>query len=149
MWNLQEIYEGAGESAAVLALPFEKRQRSRLRATLTNGEEAIVVLPRGGVLRGGDRLRADDGRIVEIKASLEQLSAVYCDDPLLLTRAAYHLGNRHVAVQIDVGRLCYLHDHVLDAMVEDLGLSVRVEIAAFEPESGAYGKHGGHVHHGD
>ena len=130
---------------ATLTLPFEQRQKSRLRTRLDNGEEVGLFLPRGTVLRHGDRLRAADGRVVEVRAAPETVSTARTDDPLRLARAAYHLGNRHVALQLGPGWLRYLHDHVLDGMVRELGLEVIYEQAPFEPEAGAYG--GGH-HHG-
>lgn len=124
-----------------LVLPFEQRSKSRLRTTLANGEEAGLFLERGSVLRGGDLLLADDGRVVEIVAAPETVSTVRSDDPGQLARACYHLGNRHVALQIGQGWVRYLHDHVLDDMVRGLGLSIAVEEAPFEPEAGAYGAH--------
>ena len=130
---------------ATLTLPFELRQKSRLRTRLDSGEEVGLFLPRGAVLRHGDRLRATDGRVVEVCAAPEIVSTGRTDDPLRLARAAYHLGNRHVALQLGPGWLRYLHDHVLDGMVRELGLEVVCEQAPFEPEAGAYG--GGH-HHG-
>ena len=130
---------------ATLTLPFELRQKSRLRTRLDSGEEVGLFLPRGAVLRHGDRLRAADGRVVEVRAAPETVSTARTDDPLRLARAAYHLGNRHVALQLGPGWLRYLHDHVLDGMVRELGLEVICEQAPFEPEVGAYG--GGH-HHG-
>ena len=123
---------------AHLVLPFELRCRSRFRACLTSGEEIGVLLPRGQTLRGGDLLRAPDGRVIEIAAATESVSTVYGTDPSALARAAYHLGNRHVALQVGDGWLRYLHDHVLDAMVHGLGLEVKAEQAPFEPETGAY-----------
>ena len=130
---------------AMLTLPFELRQKSRLRTRLDSGEDVGLFLPRGTVLRHGDRLRATDGRVIEVRAAPETVSTARTDDPLLLARAAYHLGNRHIALQLGPGWLRYLHDHVLDSMVRELGLTVIGEQAPFEPEAGAYG--GGH-HHG-
>jgi urease accessory protein len=130
---------------ATLTLPFEQRQKSRLRTRLDSGEDVGLFLPRGTVLRHGDRLRAADGRVIEVRAAPETVSTGRTDDPLLLARAAYHLGNRHVALQLGPGWLRYLHDYVLDRMVRELGLEVICEQAPFEPEAGAYG--GGH-HHG-
>lgn len=121
-----------------LALPFELRSRSRFRARLTSGEEIGVLLARGQVLRGGDLLRAADGRVIAVEAAAESVSSVHASDASALARAAYHLGNRHVALQIGDGWLRYLHDHVLDDMVRGLGLQVRLEQAPFEPEAGAY-----------
>lgn len=132
-----------------LVLPFQLRTKSRLRTALASGEEVGLFLERGSVLRDGDLLRADDGRVIRVVAAPETVSTVTSDDALALTRAAYHLGNRHVALQIGQGWLRYQHDHVLDDMVRGLGLDVRVEEAPFEPEAGAYGGHSilsGHSH---
>jgi urease accessory protein len=132
-----------------LTLPFQLRNRSRLRTVLETGEEVGLILERGTVLRGGDLLLADDGRVVEVVAAHETVSTVRADDPWQLARASYHLGNRHVALQIGLGWLRYEHDHVLDDMVRGLGLCVTVEPAPFEPEAGAYGGHSllaGHPH---
>jgi urease accessory protein len=147
MLQISQHYHGPLEPTERLTLPFELRQKSRLRCMLDSGEEAGLILERGIVLRGGDRLLADDGRIVAVMAAPEQLSVVASSDPLQLLRAAYHLGNRHVAVQILAGSLRYLHDHVLDDMLRGLGLKVRFETLPFEPEGGAYGRHE-HAHGG-
>ncbi len=124
-----------------LVLPFELRQKSRLRTQLNTGEEVGLNLDRGYILRGGDQLLADDGRVIEIVASPESVSVVTSNDPLQLARAAYHLGNRHVSVQIGPGWLRYLHDHVLDDMVRGLGLPIAIDTLPFEPEAGAYASH--------
>ena len=124
---------------ATLTLPFDLRQKSRLRTRLDSGEDVGLFLPRGTVLRHGDRLRATGGLVVEVRAAPEAVSTARTDDPLLLARAAYHLGNRHVALQLGSGWLRYLHDHVLDGMVRELGLTVIGEQASFEPEAGAFG----------
>jgi len=130
-----------------LELPFELRQRSRLRATLDDGQEVGLTLERGQVLRGGDRLLSDCGQCIEVRAGQEQVSVVRAADPHALTRVAYHLGNRHVALQIEPGELRYRRDHVLDDMVHGLGLSPRHLELPFEPEAGAYGAHAaGHSH---
>lgn len=129
-----------------LVLPFDLRSRSRFRAQLENGEQVGVLLPRGQILRGGDRLLAEDGRTVEVAAAPEWVSTARAADAQLLARVAYHLGNRHVALQIGEGWLRYSHDHVLDEMVRGLGGELQVQQAAFEPEAGAY--HGGHEHGG-
>lgn len=147
MLQITEILEQPEPAAATLTLPFQDRQRSRLRTQLDSGEEAGVMLPRGQVLRGGDCVRASDGRVIEIRAAEETVSTVRCNDLQMLARAAYHLGNRHVPLQVGPGWLRYRRDHVLDDMIRQLGLEVVCEPAPFEPEAGAYG--GGHHHHHD
>ena len=138
-----------GEPDATLTLPLDRRMRSRLRVTLDDGTPAGVFLARGQVLRDGDLLGSVDGRVVQVRAAAEPVSEVRCDDALLLARACYHLGNRHVPLQIGGGLLRYAHDHVLDDMLRGLGLEPRPAQAPFEPEPGAYGggAHGhGHAH---
>lgn len=130
---------------ATLTLTLDQRVRSRLRAVLDNGRETGIFLERGETLKNGDVLTSDDGFVVRVKAASEPVSTVVVQDPHLIARACYHLGNRHVALQIEPGRLRYLHDHVLDDMVRGLGLKVTVEDAPFEPEPGAY--HGQDNHH--
>jgi urease accessory protein len=129
-----------------LALPFESRCKSRLRATLESNEEVGLFLPRGTVLRGGDRLLGNDGRVLEIVSAAEKLMEARSDDPLALARAAYHLGNRHVAVELRKHSVRFGADHVLGEMVRGLGLPVTEIAAPFEPESGAYGAGGAHAH---
>jgi urease accessory protein len=129
-----------------LVLPFGERSKSRLRATLDNGEEAGLFLERGSVLRHGDLLLADDGRVIEVDAAPENVSTVHTADALMLARAAYHLGNRHVALQIGSGWLRYQHDHVLDDMLRGFGLEVVIEELPFEPEGGAYVAASHHTH---
>ena len=141
MLNVIEKLAVARPADVELVLPFQLRTKSRLRTALADGEEVGIVLDRGSVLREGDLLLAADGRIVKVIAAPELVSTVTSNDPLALVRAAYHLGNRHVALQVEAQRLRYQHDHVLDEMVRGLGLSVTVEEAPFEPEAGAYGGH--------
>ena len=121
-----------------LRLPFESRQKSRLRTRLVSGEEVALVLPRGGVLRGGDLLAASDGRVIEVLAAAERLLHVECAAPTDLARAAYHLGNRHVPVQVGAGFLRLAADHVLGDMLKRMGAQVSEVEAPFEPEAGAY-----------
>ena len=98
-------------------------------------------MERGTVLRGGDKLAANDGTVIEVVAAPEMLMEATTSDPLLLAKAAYHLGNRHVAVHLLPGKLRFGADHVLGEMVRGLGLPVAEIEAPFEPESGAYGAH--------
>jgi len=127
-----------------LRLPFEQRQKSRLRAQLASGEEVALMLPRGEVLRGGDLVSASDGRIIEVIAESEKLLHVECASAAAMARAAYHLGNRHVPVEVGDGYLRLAGDHVLEEMLKRLGAKVSHIESAFEPEAGAYGA--GHLH---
>ena len=129
-----------------LVLPFELRSKSRLCTRLESGEEVGIFLTRGLILRGGDLLEANDGRIVQVVAAVEAVMEVRSEAELQLARAAYHLGNRHVAVQLQAGLLRFATDHVLGAMVTGLGLMVTEAQAPFEPEGGAYGAQQGHAH---
>jgi urease accessory protein len=134
-----------GSTMLTLVLPFEQRQKARQRARVNAGFEIGIHVPRGTVLRGGDRLRAGDGTLVEIVAAREPVSTVWCRDLRRLAQLAYHLGNRHVALEVGAGWVRYLSDHVLDALVAQLGHSIVHHEEAFEPEAGAYGGHG-HAH---
>lgn len=144
----------AGEitAQAQLKLPFNLRQKSRLRTKLVTGEDAWLLLPRGEILRGGDRLQASDGRIVEVVSEIEDVLHVECANAMALARAAYHLGNRHVPVQVGDGFLRIAADHVLAAMLKGLDATLTTMHAPFEPEAGAYGSYGadgGGHHHSD
>ncbi len=131
---------------ARVTLPIDVRVKSRARVVLDDGRDAGLILPRGLLLRGGDLLASDDGReVVEVVAAAEPLSVVRCDDPFLLARACYHLGNRHVPLQILPGELRYHHDHVLDEMLKLFDLEVTFASLPFEPEAGAYASEG-HSH---
>jgi urease accessory protein len=124
-----------------LLLPYEARRRSRQRVVLASGDELGYIFPAGTVLRHGDRLMADDGRVVEVDAAPETLLEVRAGDPFGLIRAAYHLGNRHVPVQLGERCLRLQPDHVLAEMLVGLGCAVSEVEAPFDPEGGAYGAH--------
>ncbi|QQE92603.1 urease accessory protein UreE [Providencia rettgeri] len=131
-----------------LCLTMDERTKSRLKVTLSDGQEAGLFLPRGTILKEGDVLATETGEFVTIEAAKEQVSTVYSDDPLLLARVCYHLGNRHVPLQIEAGWCRYFHDHVLDDMARGLGATVSVGLEKYQPEPGAYGgSSGGHHHH--
>ena len=139
-----------------LKLPFDSRQKSRLRTQLVSGEEVALMMPRGEILRGGDLVTASDGRVFEVLAEPEKLLHIESES---LPRIAYHLGNRHVPVQVGEGFLRIAVDHVLEEMLKKLGAKVSEVEAPFEPEAGAYAGahhqhdemgHGGKIHdHGD
>ena len=125
-----------------LRLPFDARQKSRLKTKLVSGEEVGLMLPRGEILRGGDLVSASDGRVIEVLAEPEKLLHIESDS---LPKAAYHLGNRHVPVQVGEGFLRIAEDHVLEEMLKKMGAKVSHVEAPFEPEAGAYA--GGHHQH--
>ena len=124
-----------------LTLPFDLRQRSRLHTTLVSGAKVRLVMPRGEMLRGGDLLQTAAGGVIEVLAAAEKVLHIECATGQALARAAYHLGNRHVPVEVGDGYLRVAEDHVLEAMLRGLGATVTHFEAPFEPEAGAY-------HHG-
>lgn len=139
--------ESAGPVEFTLSLPFELRQKARLRTVLDSGDEVGLFLPRGSPLRDGDVLEADDGRGIRVVAADETLAEARCPDSAQLARVAYHLGNRHAPVQVGPGWVRFAVDEVLAAMVRGLGAQVRTVVAPFEPEGGAYGSgHHPHAH---
>jgi urease accessory protein len=147
MRTLTEHIEAAQIIHTTLTLSFVARQKSRQRVRLDNGEDAALLLPRGTQLRDGDLLGcADAAFVVQVRAAPEQVSHVQTGDPRLLARCCYHLGNRHVPVQIGDHWLRYLQDSVLDELIRGLGLQVQPQLAPFEPEAGAYA-HGAAPHH--
>jgi urease accessory protein len=129
-----------------------ERARTRFRATLSDGSDAVVMLPRGSVVRPGTRLVAESGELVEVVAASEQVYRVSASadsrDPAFdLLRAAYHLGNRHVPVELAPGLLKIERDPVLRDLLLRLDVIVTSAFEAFDPEPGAYG--GGHRHDTD
>ena len=145
--------------ASTVELDWDTRSKSRFDATDSTGRPLGVFLPRGQVLRGGDVLVAEDGSLVRVIASPQPvLRVTACTQhgtPLDLPRAAYHLGNRHVALEVQANHLQLEPDRVLADMLRAMHLIVSEENAAFEPEGGAYGSEAPasavqHVHsHGD
>ena len=131
----EKLASNAAQAAGRLRLAFEHRSRSRQRAKLDTGEEIGMVMPRGEVLHGGDLVLASDGRVFEVVSAPERL--LHIEAPSL-ARIAYHLGNRHVPVQLGDGYLRIAEDHVLEAMLRRLGASLTHVEAPFEPEGGAY-----------
>ena len=147
MLTLNTKVDNADHIDGELILTYDSREKSRLRAALSSGEEIAVYTVRGTVLRDGDLLLGDDGRIVRIVAAPEPTYTVKCATAQGLLRCAFHLGNRHTQAQVGDGFLRIRKDPVLKEMLEGLGATVSEEQAPFEPESGAYG--GGHHHHHD
>ena len=149
MFTLHTKITHADTVEAQLVLPYELREKCRLRATLSSGEEVAVFTARGSVLRDGDLLTGEEGRVVRIVAASEPTYLVRCADPHTLLRCAFHLGNRHTQAQVGDGFLRIRRDPVLKEMLEGLHASVSEESAAFEPEAGAYGGGHGHSHDSD
>jgi len=137
--------------AATLELDWDTRQKSRFAATDSTGRALGIFLPRGTVVRGGDVLVAEDGSLVRVVAAPQAvLRITHCSEhgtPFDLTRAAYHLGNRHVPIELTPAHLQIEPDHVLADMLRAMHLTVVATQAPFEPEGGAY-TGGGHHHHG-
>ena len=130
-------------ASATVTLAFEARRKSRQKVRIDDGEEVGVILPWGETLRHGDVLASASGLVARIVAAAEPVLVIRCSHPRELARVAYHLGNRHVAVEVADSVLKIAPDHVLRAMVEGLGAHVEPSHQPFEPESGAYG---GHMH---
>ena len=135
--------------AAQVELDWDVRQKSRFDATDSQGRALGVFLPRGTLVRGGDVLLADDGSMVVVKAALQPVMVVTAcaehGSPFDLLRAAYHLGNRHVQLELQPDHLQLEPDHVLADMLRQMHLIVTDTNAAFEPVGGAYAA-GGHAH---
>ncbi|MDM0007305.1 urease accessory protein UreE [Variovorax sp. J22G73] len=133
--------------AATIELDWDVRQKSRFDATDSQGRQIGVFLPRGTAVRGGDVLVAEDGSLVRVIAAPQPvLRITHCTahgTPFDLTRAAYHLGNRHVPIELKPDHLKIEPDHVLADMLRSMHLIVVAVDEAFEPEGGAYGSHGG------
>jgi len=141
----QSMEAGAASQPTLkLVLPFDLRQKSRLRTTLSDGTEAALYLPRGTVLRDGDILQAEDGRLVQVESSPENVLVITAATPHELIKAAYHLGNRHTPAELGENYLKIESDPVLKEMLLQLGVGVKADFAPFQPERGAYG--GGHKH---
>ncbi|MBJ2155597.1 urease accessory protein UreE [Variovorax sp. IB41] len=142
--------------AATVELDWDVRQKSRFDATDSQGRQIGIFLPRGTAVRGGDVLVAEDGSLVRVIAAPQPvLRITHCTahgTPFDLTRAAYHLGNRHVPIELKPDHLKIEPDHVLADMLRSMHLIVVAVEEAFEPEGGAYGSHehghGSHDHHG-
>ena len=136
--------------AATVELDWDVRQKSRFDATDSTGRKLGVFLPRGTVVRGDDVLVAEDGSLIVVQAAPQPVLLVTpCAEhgaPFDLVRAAYHLGNRHVPLQLAPDRLLLEPDHVLADMLRAMHLTVTETQAAFEPEGGAYSAGGGHDH---
>ncbi|CAN1543523.1 UreE Urease accessory protein UreE [Burkholderiaceae bacterium] len=138
--------------ATSITLDWDVRQKSRFESTDSAGRQVGVFLQRGQVVRGGDVLVGEDGSLLKVLAAPQAvLRITHCTahgTPFDLTRAAYHLGNRHVPIELQADHLKIEPDHVLADMLRAMHLIVNEVSESFEPENGAYGEHGGGHHHG-
>lgn len=141
--------------AATIELDWDVRQKSRFAASDSLGRELAIFLPRGQAVRGGDVLVAEDGSLIRVIAAAQkvlQITACKTHGSLFdLMRAAYHLGNRHVPIELQPDHLKIEPDHVLADMLRSMHMTVVEADLPFEPEGGAYGGHvtnDGHSHHG-
>lgn len=133
-----------------VTLPYTDRHRRRIVLSDDAGADFLLDLPEAVPIADGDGLELENGGVIHVIAAPEDVADVTCRSPTHLARVAWHLGNRHLAVQILAdGRLRIVWDHVIAAMLEGLGATVERRHAAFQPETGAYAG-GGHGHaHGD
>lgn len=134
-----------GDVTDTLSLPFAQRQKGRFKASTETGLDVGIFLTRGEVLREGDYLKSECGKHFLVQAEAETLTLAKTDDWLAFSKACYHLGNRHVPLQVGELWLTFQPDHVLEEMVELLGLKVESIQSGFNPENGAYAS--SHKHH--
>ena len=140
--------------AATVELDWDVRQKSRFDATDSNGRAIGVFLSRGTLVRGGDVLVLEDGSLVRVQAAPQEVLRITAcaqhGSPFDLMRAAYHLGNRHVPIELKPDHLKIEPDHVLADMLRAMHMTVVTVQEAFEPEGGAYSSqghsHGAHSH---
>lgn len=128
-----------------VVLDYDQRTKGRLKAKAVTGEELGLFLERGKVLRDGDVLECASGDWVLVKSAEETLVEAACDDWLTFSKCCYHLGNRHVPIQVDELKLRMRPDYILEDMLKQLGMETRTVSTGFDPEQGAYS--GGHHHH--
>ncbi|MDC1311456.1 urease accessory protein UreE [Burkholderiales bacterium] len=127
-----------------ISLPFDLRKKCRFKTLSPDGEEVGIFLERGTILADGDRLASEDGRVIRVVAQDEPLLLIMRGSARSLAQLSYHLGNRHVPLEIFDDCLRIAYDEVLKSMVEGLGALTQAVAAPFQPERGAYG--GGHSH---
>lgn len=134
----------SGNAADDITLEKDRRHRRRVLLTSDSGIEFLLDLPEATLLRHGDGLKLDDGRIIAVRAVPEPLLEVRASSPLHLLQLAWHLGNRHLEAQIEESRILIRRDHVIADMLEKLGATTAEVVEPFDPEGGAYSS--GHSH---
>lgn len=135
------------ETVDSVVLDFDHRSRRRIALTSAGGREILIDLPHATVLGHGDALVLDDGGLVEVVAADEALAEIVCDDNHALALIAWHLGNRHLPVQIIGTTIRIRRDHVIEDLMVRLGAKVKAVDAPFDPVGGAYGEGQVHGHH--
>jgi urease accessory protein len=139
------------KAAGTLTLDFDARHRRRIRLTADQGEDVLLDLPKAIAMADGDGLQLEDGRWLKVQAAAELIVEVRHKDPDQLVRLAWHLGNRHLPMEIRDHVLCIRPDHVIEDMLHGFGAELVKVQAPFQPEGGAYGgqdhEHGDGGHH--
>jgi urease accessory protein len=148
------IHRPAGQwpkekAAGTVTLDFDARHRRRIRLTTDQGEDVMLDLPRAVAMADGDALQLEDGRLLKIQAAAEPVVEIRHREPLQLMRLAWHLGNRHLPTEIRDQVLRIRPDHVIEDMLRGFGAELARLAAPFQPEGGAYGRHGEHHDHDD
>jgi urease accessory protein len=138
--------EWKGTPADIVRLDYDRRTRRRIALTGMGGLGFLLDLAEAPVLRAGDGIRLEDGRIVAVEAASERLLEIACREPRLMARIAWHLGNRHLATEIAARVIHIRDDHVIADMIRGLGAEARVVQRPFNPEGGAYGQGAVHGH---
>jgi urease accessory protein len=135
------------EATGEVLIDFDRRHRRRILLQTQSGQDLLLDLPQAARLRDGDGLVLESGGTIRVRARPEPLAEIHAHSDAELVRIAWHLGNRHLPVQLIRDRIRIRRDHVIEAMVEQLGGHVDIIEAPFDPEAGAYA--GGHQHHHD
>ena len=144
---LRKLSKGLASSDSV-TLNYDNRYRRRIVLKTDGGEVFLLDLAKTTELRSGDLIELEDGRFIEVKAAFEKLMKATSNEPLLILKAAWHIGNRHLSCEIQMDNLILRFDHVILHMLENLGLTLEVINQPFNPEGGAYGdtRTTGHQH---
>ena len=144
---LRELSKGLDSSDSV-TLNYDNRYRRRIAMKTDGGKDFLLDLAKTTELRSGDLIELEDGRFIEVKAASEKLMKATSNEPLLILKAAWHIGNRHLSCEIQMDNLILRFDHVILKMLENLGLTLEVINQPFNPEGGAYGdtRTTGHQH---
>ena len=144
---LRKLSKGLASSDSV-TLNYDNRYRRRIAMKTDGGKDFLLDLAKTTELRSGDLIELEDGRFIEVKAASEKLMKATSDEPLLILKAAWHIGNRHLSCEIQMDNLILRFDHVILQMLENLGLTLEVINQPFNPEGGAYGdtRTTGHQH---